>query len=247
MVRPKRIGVLVPSTNQVVEPDFYSVAPKGVTIHTERMLIVPSKEKGGDSYQLDKMNEDVERAARYLQGTDLDLITYNCTSGTYHGARWEYDRQIASLIEQASGLVCITAVQASVEALRKVGAQRISIAGPYGNKILVRLKMLLEEMGFTVVSFEGEPEMQQRIDPVVIGNQAPEVIVDFVPKVIKPTADTVYLPGTAWRSLEVVDKLERITGKRVVTVNQATIWMSLRKIGVTDAIHGFGRLLEMPL
>jgi len=247
MTRPKRIGALVPSTNQVVEPDFYSVAPKGVTIHTERMLCLPSKEKGGDSYQLNKLNEDIERAAKYLRETDLDLITYACTSGTYHEGRWEYDRQIANLIEQASGLPCITAVHASVEALRKVGAQRISVAGPYGDKLLVRLKTLLEEMGFMVVSLEGEPKMKQRIHPAVIGNQDPEVIVDFVPKAIVREADSVYLPGTAWRALEVVDKLEGITGLPVITVNQATIWMALRKIGVTDPIQGFGRLLKMSL
>ena len=33
---PKRIGVLVPSTNQVVEPDFYSVLSKEITVHAEK-------------------------------------------------------------------------------------------------------------------------------------------------------------------------------------------------------------------
>jgi hypothetical protein len=51
--------------NLAIEPDFYSVAPKGVAVHAERMMTYQSKEKGGDSYELDKANEDVERAARY--------------------------------------------------------------------------------------------------------------------------------------------------------------------------------------
>ena len=37
MARPTRIGVLVPSTNQVVEPDFAALVPPGVTFHTERL------------------------------------------------------------------------------------------------------------------------------------------------------------------------------------------------------------------
>ncbi len=43
MARPKRIGALVPSTNQVVEPDFNMMAPKGVTVHAERMWLVGSR------------------------------------------------------------------------------------------------------------------------------------------------------------------------------------------------------------
>ena len=36
MAIPRRIGVLLPSTNQVVEPDFNSAMPEGVTVHAER-------------------------------------------------------------------------------------------------------------------------------------------------------------------------------------------------------------------
>ena len=33
-------------------------------------------------------------------------------------------------------------------------------------------------------------------------------------------------------------------GKPVVTSNQSTIWASLRALGVTQPVKGFGRLLE---
>ena len=134
-----------------------------------------------------------------------------------------------------------------MEPLKTVGAQRISIVGPYGDQILQRLKAFLEEAGLAVVSTEGEPSMKLRTHPVVIGNQEPDVILDFVPRAIDPEADTVFIPGTAWRALELAEELERRTGKTVITVNQASIWLALRKVGVTDAIYGFGRLLTLPL
>jgi len=34
-----KFGVLVPSTNTIVEPDFYAMAPPGVTLHTGRISI----------------------------------------------------------------------------------------------------------------------------------------------------------------------------------------------------------------
>ena len=47
---------------------------------------------------------------------------------------------------------------------------------------------------------------------------------------MKDEADTVCLPGTAWRAPEAVEELEQRLGKAVITVNQATIWMALREV-----------------
>ena len=245
MAIPKRIGVLVPSTNQVVEPDFNMMVPKGVTVLAERMWLEgPSDPGGGDGAELEEMNADVERASRYLASAGVDVITYACTSGTYRTGSIDSSRDISRVISKTTEVPAVTAVEASIEALRHVGAHRLSIAGPYGNFLLhQRLTPLLEQQGFEVLSAEGEPEMQQRTHASVIGNQDPEVILNFVPRATAPEADCVYLPGTAWRAVEVVDELERRVGKPVITVNQATLWMALRMLGVTEPILGFGRLL----
>jgi maleate cis-trans isomerase len=65
-----------------------------------------------------------------------------------------------------------------------------------------------------------------------------------VPTVVRDEADTVFLPGTAWRALEAVDELEQKLGKTVITVNQATIWMALRWGGWTSPVQGYGELLR---
>ena len=40
-----------------------------------------------------------------------------------------------------------------------------------------------------------------------------------------------------------IEELEAGLGRPVVTVNAATYWYALRKLGVTDPMPGFGRLL----
>ena len=248
---PRRIGVLVPSTNQVVEPDFNMAVPGGVTVHAERMWLEgPSAPGGGDGIELMEMNADIDRAAKYVASAGVEVIAYACTSGTYRTGSIQYSSEISMQIQRASGGVpAVTATEASVEALRRLDARVISVAGPYGETLLNQgLRPLLEEAGFQVARAEGEPEMQQRTHHGIIGNQDPEVIVDFVSRTASQEADTVYLPGTAWRSLEVVDELERRLGKNVVTVNQATIWMALQMIGVATPVRGLGRLLaDMPV
>ena len=87
--------------------------------------------------------------------------------------------------------------------------------------------------------------MQQRTQDATIGDQEPDYIADFVCEVVHPDADTVYLPGTAWRALEVVQELEDRLGRTVITVNQATIWAVLRKLRkALRSVEGYGSLLE---
>ena len=152
MVKNVRVGVLVPSTNQVVEPDFARLMPQGMTFHTERLWngdVTP--QGGGDGTYLLRMNDDLERGVRYLASANMDVIAYCCTSGTYHAGTLEYDGELANRIHGESGLPAITAMNASLEALRHVGARKISIAGPYGNFLLrERLTGMLEGKGLEV-------------------------------------------------------------------------------------------------
>ena len=246
MTRPVRIGVLVPSTNQVVEPDFASLVPAGVTFHTERLWNgEATPEGGGDGSYLLRMNDDLERGVKYLASANLDIIAYCCTSGTYHAGTLAYDGQLSDRITKAGGLPAVTAVAASLEALRQVDARRLSIVGPYGNFLLrKRLTPLLESQGFEVVSALGETHMRRRTMDATIGDQAPEHIVEFVCNSVDDNADAVFIPGTAWRALEVVQQMEDRLGRTVVTVNQATIWTVLRKLGLWSPVEGYGRLMS---
>ena len=103
---------------------------------------------------------------------------------------------------------------------------------------------MLEEAGFEVLSADGEPWMQDSMNPLEIEEESVQTILDFVPTVVKDEADTIFLPGTAWRGLDAVEPLEKRLGKTVISVNQATIWLALRRIGWTEAIRGFGNLLR---
>ena len=73
--------------------------------------------------------------------------------------------------------------------------------------------------------------------------QTLQSVLEHTPK----ESEAVFLPGAAWRAMEVAEELEQRLGKPVVTVNQAAIWLALRKVGVTRPIPGFGRLLRSGL
>ena len=264
----QRIGALVPATNPVVEPDFYRVVPPEITVHFERMwngtwgsqpestgdeghrLSMSSGEANETDWALfgfdvNKMNGDVARGASSLSNIGPDLLVYACTSGTWHKGYMAFDQQMADTMEEASGVPSITAVTSCIEAMRHMGSRKLSIAGPYRNYHLRnRLKPLMEEAGFEVLTADGEPWMQDSMNPREIDAEPPQTIIDFALSVAHEDADTIFLPGTAWRALDAAEELEQRTGKTVVTVNQATIWLALRRLGWKKPIAGFGSLMR---
>lgn len=97
-----------------------------------------------------------------------------------------------------------------------------------------------------MLSADGEPWMQDSMNPLEIEEETVQTMIGFGPTVVKDEADTILLPGTAWRGLDAVEPLEQKLGKTVISVNQAAIWLALRRIGWTEPIQGDGSLLREP-
>ena len=239
MAKRTRIGVMVPSTNTTCEADFQLVASKDVTIHGSRLWL--TNDFGGDE-DFDRMNSEIESAARYLATANVDAISYGCTTGSfYKGPGWDED--MMKLIEKVSGVPAAATSPSVVQALRFFGAKRISVASPYPDYNNQKLRAYLEAMGFEVLNLEGEP-VAAASGNQGINDQEPESVVEFASSICRDDADALLCSCTAWRSLEAVAELEKRTGKPVVSSNQASIWATYGKLGISEPIKGFGRLLE---
>ena len=56
-------------------------------------------------------------------------------------------------------------------------------------------------------------------------------------------ADALFLSGTNWRTVEVIEAIESDLGKLVFTANQVSMWAALRKLSIESSI-GFGDLFD---
>jgi maleate cis-trans isomerase len=235
----KRIGLLVPSTNTTCEADFQRVVPEGITVHGQRLWL--TNEGTGDDV-FNRMNAEIETGARYLATARVDVIVYGCTTGSFfRGPGW--DHEMRDVIQRAAGVPAVATSPSVIEALRAFGARRISVATPYPNWNNEKLRAYLEAHGFQVLNVEGEPRAAASGNQG-INDQDPESVVEFASRVCRPEADALLCSCTAWRSVEAVAAIEARVSKPVVTSNQSTIWASLRALGVTQPVAGFGRLLE---
>jgi maleate cis-trans isomerase len=239
MTPRKRIGVMVPSTNTTCEADFQMVVPRGYTVHGQRLWL--TNDDLGEEGML-RMNAEIESGARYLATASVDAISYGCTTGSFFkGPGW--DREMIALIEQTAHVPAVATSPSVVEALRSFGAKRISVATPYPEWNNQKLRAYLTAQGFEVLNLEAEP-VASKAGNQGINDQDPSVIVDFASRACRPEADALLCSCTAWRSVEAVEEIEQRIGKPVVTSNQSSIWMTLRRLGHTEPIAGFGRLLR---
>ena len=124
--KEKKIGLIVPSSNTVMEPDFYRNLPGNWTLHTARMFLkdVNAKEEA-------KMLDDYTLpAARDLETIQPDVIIFGCTSaGALRGN--EYEEKLIQKISEVSGAPAISVNKSVRETLKLLNARRLVVITPY--------------------------------------------------------------------------------------------------------------------
>lgn len=235
----RRIGLIVPAANSTCEPDFVRVMPSDVTVHADRLWGMVHVDE--DDTTVDRMNADVEEAARNLAAARVEVIAYGFATGSFYrgpaGAT-----ALARRIQDVAKVPAVLTGPAMVEALREFRVTNVSVVSPYPRWNNDRLRSYLDATGFTVLGVTGEPHTAAGGFPAM-SDQEPQSIAEFCAASCDAAADALLISCTMWRALEVADALEQRLGIPVVTANQAAIWATLRTLGIRDSICGFGRLL----
>lgn len=229
-----RIGLLVPSSNTTVEPEFYRALPANVTLHTARLRLTQITPEA-----ILKMVEELETQSRLLASADVDLIILGATAPSFlKGAG--YDREVIARIEQAAGRPATTTSTALLRALRFLGAKRIVLGSAYDNKVNAIAQGFLEANGLRVVAARG----LGIVDNLTVGRLGPESAYELARCVDRADADAMVLACTNWRTMDVIERLERDLGKPVLSTTQASVWDALRMIGYRREVPGYGQLLR---
>lgn len=231
-----RIGVIIPGVNVNLEPEFYRVAPKGVSIHTSRLLLLGKATQ--ESYT--KMDQDTERAATELATAEVDVVTWACTSG---GVLLQ-PKRIEEKIRSIAGCPAISTLTSAITALKALRAKRVALGTPYVSFINESEIESLNDAGFKVVSMYGLEMGENQEERRGIGRVPPQSLHRFARHIDRPDADAIFISCTNIAGIEEIAQVEAERGKPVITSNLVTIWHALRTAGVTDKIEGFGRLLS---
>ena len=229
-----RIGLMVPTGNSVMEPEFQRLAPDGVTTHANRVEL-----KDVTPASLREMEADVARSARQIAQTRVGVIAFGCTSGSFVGGAG-HDERLIGIIEGETGVAATTTTTAVIRALQALRVSRIALATPYTDEV-TRLEVdYLQANGFEVTDWRGGGI----VDVAEIQDCPPEVSYRRARAVDSDRAEAVFISCTGFRTIENIALLEADLGKPVISSNQATYADCLRILGVGEARPGFGSLFE---
>ncbi len=229
-----RVGLLIPSSNSLIEPEYYAVMPRSVSVHFARLAMTEVTDAG-----LARQDEDVASQARQLKAANVEVILFCLTAESFHKGRG-YDADLKRRIEDQSGKPAMTAAGAIIEALNVLGVRRIALATPFIPMVHEDSRRFLNDRGFDVVAAEG---LAYR-DNFSIALIAPATVRDLVRRVDRSDAEAIVIPGGNMQCLAIAEDMEAELGKPVVTTNQAGIWALLRHLGGFDRLDGLGRLLR---
>lgn len=229
-----RIGLMVPSSNTTVEPEFYRALPRAVTLHTARLYLTRIAPES-----ILQMVQDMETQAKLLASADVDVIVLGATAPSFLKGLG-YDRELIGKIEAATERPATTTSTALIEALAHIGAKRVVLGSAYDDKVNGIAKAFLEASGIEVLAVEG----LGLVDNLIVGRLGSETAYDVALRVNRPQADAIVLACTNWRTLDAIERIERDTGRPVISTSQASIWAALRMIGYSESIVGYGTLLR---
>ncbi|MBE2998237.1 maleate cis-trans isomerase [Nocardiopsis sp. HNM0947] len=169
----------------------------------------------------------------------VDAAVWACTSGSFVFG-WDGARdQVAGVRAHARAPASSTSF-AFVHALRQLRVHDVAIAATYPDDVSAKFVEFLSAAGVNVVSLasHGVPTAAE------VGVLEPDGVVDFVVSNDHSAATAVLVPDTALHSAALVEPLEALLGKPVLTANQVSVWEGLRLAGAARVEKGPGTLFR---
>jgi maleate isomerase len=220
MARP-RVGLLIPSSNTVMERDFHRELDPLGEVHTARMYMVDTTREGEQRM----LEDEALPAAQRVATVEPDLIVFGCTSASsLHGR--DYDDAFRGRLAEMTGVPVMGVLSSVLEELE--GCGRVALFTPYNEELTGTIAASLEAGGVEVVARRGLG-IERNVE---IGDLAPEDIVREVRTMDLQDADAVFCSCTNLRAYEARDVLATAVGRPVFTSNQAVVSRLRARLGL---------------
>lgn len=240
----RKFGVIGPSTNTIVQPDFEMMRPPGVTNHYRGIFTPNAQAVSNDTFlagtQL--IGENVLDAVRSVMTCSPDYLVMGMSAVTFYGGSAGADAFQAKVQREAKVGISIGSHSCTAALKAYGGVKRIAFITPYYPVANTEVRRYFTDSGFEVVrdiylackSWTGIAE----ITPDLLRDKLIELNGDG------RDVDAIIQTGTNLSMVRLAAAAEMWLGKPVIAINTATYWHALRQNGIMDKISGLGRLLE---
>ncbi len=236
-----KFGVIGPSTNTIVQPEFDDMRIPGVTNHYSRIVIQNANAISDETFMAGtlEINENVLDAVRAVMTCAPDYLVMGMSAVTFYDGA-EGARKWQQRVVDESGIGISIGSESIAEACKALGGiKKIAMLSPYYPVANREVNQFMSDHGYETVrdiclrcpSWTAIAE----VDEPTIRKAISELNGDDV--------DAIIQVGTNLCMLRLAATLEEELQKPVIAINAATYWHALRINGFDEQLEGFGRLL----
>lgn len=238
-----KIGVIVPATNAIVQPECEALRPVGVTNHIARMpkTIRPNNDMEAYRAMLGHTT-GCKAALDFLLPVAPDGIVLGHSVDTFvrgmNGAlAFEAD------VNAYAGQRVFIPSLSMVEALNTLGLgknARLAILTPYFPPGDEAVEEFFTSAGFNVVRLKG----MKCQTPLHIAAVTEKELRQEIAEIDGPDIDAVIKVGTNMAMIGFMAAEEHARNKPVLAITATTYWQCLRALGIEDRMNGYGKLFS---
>ncbi len=240
-----KFGVIAPSTNTSVEPEYAIMQPPGITNHFCRIAIPDTKVTDDASFEvmLNNIRAATMESIDVVTSCDPGYIIMGMSAETFWDGADRADDLLKEVEARAGRRVAMGshACQAALDAYKsEKQIKRIGILTPYMPVGDTNVKKFFTDIGYEVTNIIG----LKSPSPMMIAHESPSTLRQAIKKLNEDSPDAIVQCGTNLACMAVAAEAERWLEKPVIAINAATYWYALRQNNFQDKIYGCGRLLE---
>jgi len=236
--RPRRIGMIVPSSNTCLEPMTYRMLGErdDVTVHSTRIPVTRIALDSDSDNQFDV--EGMCQAAELLATADVDVIAWNGTSGSWVGP--EHDHDIATVITSATGVPATTSTLAYLDAFERFNIRSVGLLTPYTRDVNQQVGAQYGKQGIRVVADRA----LGLSDNESFARVTPEELLPPSRELLKEVPDALVYLCTNLYGAHIVQTVEAESAVPVLDSVAVTLWKCLAIAGAPLVDKRWGRLLS---
>ncbi len=234
-------GVIAPSTNTSVQPEFEAMRPRGVTNHMSRIWIPDQPLASNEDFEalMDNIRKEWDNALLRVMTCSPDYLVMGMSSETFWGGLERANELRAHMVE-LTGLRIAMGSDACQAAIRCYGdIKRIAVLTPYWPVADDNVKLFFEDCGFEVVAIKG----LCCESPRTMAHVTEKVMLDALLELNEYNVEALVQCGTNLAMARLAGEAEKWLKKPVIAINTATYWYAMRDNGMDDVIDGFGTLM----
>jgi maleate isomerase len=234
-------GVVVPSTNTSVQPEFDEMRPRGVTNHIVRIWIPNNPVGSNDDFNrlMENIRLEWDNALLRVMTCDPDYLVMGMSSETFWGGL-QRSLELKKHMMELTGVSVAMGSDACQAALRCYGdIKRIGVLTPYWPVADENVTRFLEDCGFEVVVIKG----LCCGSPTAMSQVSEKELRDALLELNEHDVEALVQCGTNLAMARLAGEAEKWLKKPVIAINTATYWYAMRANGMDDVIEGFGSLM----